>query len=166
MDAVLNSSEKHDWGTPELVLDLVRRLGPIALDPCTSPDNPVHANLYYTEEDNGLKATWPSLGLAYVNPPYGRELPKWVGRCVREGWLIAEGKSQLSIVLLTPNRPDTRWYDVLEREASAYCEVRGRLKFKGAKDPAPFPSAFHYWGNNPHKFCDVFQDLGRVGVLP
>lgn len=166
MDAALTSSDRHDWETPELVLDLVRKIGPITFDPCTHADNPVKAALFYTEADNGLKANWPTLGLAYVNPPYGRDLPSWVGRCAREGWLIGDGKSQLSIVLLTPNRPDTRWYDVLERESQAYCEVRGRLRFRGAKDSAPFPSALHYWGSNPYKFCDIFQSLGRVGTLP
>lgn len=43
--APLMSSAKDDWQTPAEVLELVRKVGPIVLDPCTTVDNPTGAAL-------------------------------------------------------------------------------------------------------------------------
>ena len=58
------------WITPQDELDLVRRYGPIGLDPCTEPSNPVGAASFFTEEDDGLVQDWRGHGLTFVNPPY------------------------------------------------------------------------------------------------
>jgi len=162
MDSALLASERHDWQTPELVLELVRKLGPILLDPCTTDDNPCGAVARYVTQ--GLDLGWScwadtgQSGLVFVNPPYGRQLGAWVEKATSEAVYGVE------IVLLTPCRPDTRWYDHARSTCNAYCEIRGRLTFKGAPHPAPFPSALHYWGPKPWLFAHVFSVLGRVGV--
>ena len=43
MNPALNSSVKMDWCTPDALLELVRQVGPIIFDPCTTDDNPVVA---------------------------------------------------------------------------------------------------------------------------
>ena len=71
------SSNRQDWQTPGWFLDLVRRVGPIALDPCTTPDNPTRAWNYHSlgnTDDCGLYASWARNGLAFINPPYGAHL--------------------------------------------------------------------------------------------
>lgn len=159
------SSAKHDWQTPESVLELVRKVGRIGLDPCTTPANPCAADGICTLPDlDGLKADWLRAcvfgnGLAYVNPPYGRALPRWVDKCA------CEGAAGCEVILLVSARPDTAWYDLAKTSANALCEVRGRLRFKGADAGAPFPSALFYWGPSPFLFCHVFQVLGRVEVM-
>lgn len=164
MDPVLHSSERMDWSTPDNVLALVRQLcraGLIAFDPCTDSSNPTGAVSYVSLPGDGLTWAWPhcSDGLTYVNPPYGRALQSWIGKC------CAEGEAGAEIVLLVPARPDTGWFDAAHESANAKCEWRGRLKFKGAPSSAPFPSALFYWGSQPWLFCHVFSPFGRVSVL-
>jgi site-specific DNA-methyltransferase (adenine-specific) len=157
------SSSKHDWQTPERVLDLVRQVGPIALDPCTTAENPCDARVCFVPPADGLALQWSweinADGVIYVNPPYGRAIGAWVDKCVLEAGYAGQ------IILLVPARPDTAWYDVAKQGANALCEVRGRLRFKGADAGAPFPSALFYWGTSPFLFCHVFQELGRVEVM-
>jgi hypothetical protein len=159
MDSILFASDRHDWQTPDEVLIPTRRLGPIVLDPCTDETNPCEATYPLTQR--GLEADWRTFGtggIVYVNPPYGRQLGEWVSKC------IVESLRDLEIVLLTPARPDTDWYDRARTSCKAWCEIRGRLTFKGAPSTAPFPSAIHYWGPRPFLFCHEFQSLGRVGL--
>lgn len=79
------SSELHDWRTPPWFLDLVRGVGPIVLDPATSPDNPTRADTFFAPGltsasegrhlgECGLRGDWSRVGLAFINPPYGRYL--------------------------------------------------------------------------------------------
>lgn len=70
----LLSSSRQDWRTPSWFLGLVREVGPIALDPATSPDNPTRAERFYTRPDCGLREPWVRDGMAFVNPPYGPHL--------------------------------------------------------------------------------------------
>lgn len=154
MDAVLHSSTKHDWRTPQVVLQAVRRVGRIELDPCTDADNPTKARRYFTE--GGLEKSWRGSGLAFVNCPYGREIPKWVTKCCSEA---ADGRE---IILLVPSRSDTRWWHEASATAQAACLWRGRLKFEGAPSSAPFPSALFYWGPAPDRFDAVFREYGII----
>ena len=84
--AALLYSGRMDWRTPEEYLDLVRAVGPIALDPATHISNPTKAETFFAPFDGslpevgqilgscGLRAAWPRSGLAFINPPYGPHL--------------------------------------------------------------------------------------------
>ena len=74
-------------------------------------------------------------GANYVNPPYGRELPRWIEKGFDE-W--HEGKT---VVFLIPSRTDTRWWHDFCMKASEIRFIRGRLKFDDQANSAPFPSA-------------------------
>lgn len=145
------------WQTPDNVLDLVRAFAPIGLDPCTTVDNPVRANYFIAPPEDGLVLSWAGLGLVFVNPPYGRALPAWARRMADEG---ARGTE---IIGLVPARPDTQWFQTYITTATALLFWRGRLKFKGAKDAAPFPSLLPYWGPRVDQFRAIF---GRFGWIP
>lgn len=158
----LMSSANPNWQTPAAVLNPVRCLGGnyIALDPCTTPDNPCNAAAFFTPAVDGLAQDWSAHGgPIYVNPPYGRALPPWVAKCHDEADRGCE------IVLLIPARTDTRWWQDHIVSADALCFWRGRLKFVGAKDAAPFPSALVYWGPRPLAFMTEFQPFGWVQNL-
>lgn len=159
--ATLHSSDRQDWRTPEHLLDLVRGVADIGLDPCASSDPAHHfARVNVTQAEDGLSVDWGALigphELAYVNPEYGRALPSWVGKWADE---------PVESVLLAPARTDTRWF----RDATAACSARclwyGRLTFRGAAAGAPFPSALWYRGPHPFLFCDVFHHSGEVQVF-
>ena len=69
-----------------------------------------------------------------MNPPYGKEIGAWM----QKAYESAQGGAL--VVCLVPARTDTKWW----HEYAAKGEVtfvRGRLKFGGQKNSAPFPSA-------------------------
>lgn len=155
--APLLSSDRTDWETPTVVLDLVRRVAPIALDPCTTDKNPTGAKRYYTPAGNGLQQHWVALdGLIYVNPPYGREIGKWTLACAGAG---ANGNE---LIALLPSRTDTKWWRLSVERADSLCFWSGRLTFAGAPDPAPFPSVLAYWGERRKRFDTVFRPHGWI----
>jgi hypothetical protein len=161
LNQALLKSEKQDWNTPPQILELVRKVGPIGLDPATTPDNPVQAYEFMAlPKWNGLSEPWdPQLtdSLVYCNPPYGRALKDWAAR------FADEGRKGCELITLTPARPDTRWWRHMTT-ADVICFWRGRIKFVGAPAPAPFPSAICYWGKRPGKFAEVFDPYSNWTV--
>lgn len=158
----LLSSKKHDWRTPGAVLDRVRGLGIIGLDPCADDEKSHHfAAINVTEAEDGLSHDWAAYGdaIIFVNPPYGNALNEWVEMCCDFGEDGAE------IVLLAPSRTDTRWFRKATSSADGRVLWHGRITFEGADNSAPFPSACWYWGSDPWLFCSVFADVGEVAVL-
>ena len=160
VNASLLSSAKTDWQTPDEVLDLVRKVGPIDLDPCTTADNPTGAARFFVKGDNGLKQNWGEcIGdneLIFVNPPYGRSIGRWTEKCRRE----AHRRNR--IIALVPDRTDTAWFNDALDSADAACLWRGRITFRGAPAPAPFPSALIYWGDCVSLFANAFRSRGRI----
>lgn len=154
---VLHDSVKQDWQTPDDVLDVVRQVGPIDLDPCTVDDNPTGASAYMTPASNGLTAPWLSEypGIVYVNPPYGRECARWIDKA------IVEAERGAPIVLLVAARPDSRAGQRLLASAHALCWWRGRIRFRGAQASAPFPSLFASWNCTP-RFVAAFRERGEI----
>lgn len=157
------SSERHDWETPDNVVDVVRKLGPIGLDPATTPANPTAARLILTPADDGLRELrWPALQaneVCYLNPPF-KTIGDWVDRWGRESVLARLDGSHF--VMLAPARPDTRWFDRLLFHSERVCWIRGRLKFRGAPAPAPFPTVLAYAGPTPGAFERAAIGLGWV----
>lgn len=162
MDEALLSSTKMDWETPETVLDLVRQIGPIGVDVCSTVENPTGARRYFTPAECGriaMQESWPGHDrgdVIWMNPPYGRELRGWLRDFAR----AAADWSGAHWLALTPARPDTRWFVDTWRNASALCLWTGRMTFKGAPAPAPFPSAVWYWGGDPHRSARCFASAG------
>jgi site-specific DNA-methyltransferase (adenine-specific) len=53
------------------------------------------------------------------------------------------------VVALLPARPDTRyWHEHIAGHATIYF-LKGRLRFSGSGQSAPFPSALVIWGASP-----------------
>lgn len=74
-----------DWITPP---EIIAALGPFDLDPCACDPQPwPTATRMLTIHDNGLLAKWE--GRVWMNPPYGRETGRWLGRLAEHGNGIA-----------------------------------------------------------------------------
>ena len=169
VNTVMYSSKNPNWETPDEVLEVIEAYRPIRLDPCTTEANPTRALEWYTPEDDGLSQDWEMEkgGLIYINPPYGRAISKWVGKAVGESTRRPYTRAiGTEIIMLLPARTDTSYwqYGILE-SANAICFVRGRIKFKGAKSGAPFPSAFAYFGDREGVFMKHFKTLGQCVSL-
>ena len=164
VDSCLFSSNRVDWNTPETVLQIVRQMGPIGLDPCSNERSTVGAALTYNEAADGLAQQWAGRGLVFVNPPYGKTakgepatgIAPWIRKCSEEAAHGAE------IVALVPARTETKWFQGDGFTAQRICFWRGRIRFQGAKAGAPFPSALLYWGENSPRFSIVFGGHGVI----
>lgn len=141
------SSKTGKWDTPKTLVDDLSTVFDWDLDVCASSSNVCHN--YYSEEMDGLRYSWR--GLCWMNPPYGRKIGYWVNhaRCSKSWYKIGKiGRKYFpAIVCLLPSRTDTRWWHDNITFASQVVFIKGRLKFGGAKNSAPFPSAFVVFGN-------------------
>lgn len=71
----------------------------------------------------------------FCNPPYGKEIAKWVQKSFEES-----RKKNTLVVMLIPARTDTKYFHDFIYGKAEIRFIRGRLKFGNAKTAAPFPS--------------------------
>lgn len=72
---VMFSSKTDLWETPQEFFDELDQEFHFDLDVCALPEN-AKCSRYYSPEQNGLSQPWE--GICWCNPPYGREIGKWV----------------------------------------------------------------------------------------
>lgn len=126
------SSQTDNWATPQWLFDELDKEFHFTLDPCASKDN-AKCEKFYTKEDNGLNQNWG--GVIFCNPPYGREIGKWVAKCAEEA-----KKPDTICVMLIPARTDTKWFHEYIYHKAEIRFLKGRLKFGDSSNSAPFPS--------------------------
>jgi site-specific DNA-methyltransferase (adenine-specific) len=157
------SSASDEWGTPPEVLELVRRIAPIGLDPCTTAANPTGAARHFTAERDGLARDWDTDSLVFVNPPYSA-MATWAEK-VREE---VSRPTRPPVVLLVPARTETRWYHLVLPEAAAVVMLRRRLRFVPlagqTATTATFPSHVLAFNVAPDRVLAAFGGVGRVLV--
>ena len=131
---VMFSSETNIWSTPQDFFNKLNDEFHFTLDPCANKDN-AKCNKYFTEEQNGLVQDWNG-ETVFCNPPYGKQLYNWVKKCYDES-----RSRNTTVVMLIPVRTDTRYFhEFIYHKARDIRFIKGRLKFGGSKNSAPFPS--------------------------
>ena len=128
----LFSSAKCEWETPLYLFEQLNKEFNFTLDVCALPENAKVEN-YYTPQLDGLRQDWS--GVCWMNPPYGRDISKWMSKAV-DSW-----RNGSTVVCLVPARTDTRWWHEYVVPYAEVRFIRGRIKFSGARNNAPFPSA-------------------------
>ena len=118
----LFTSQRGDWKTPKALYQALDAEFHFDFDPC--PVKP---------KTNGLESEWGNRN--FVNPPYGKEITKWIQKGYEEN---LKGKT---VVYLLPSRTDTRWWHDYIMKATEIRFIKGRLRFDDQENPAPFPSA-------------------------
>jgi phage N-6-adenine-methyltransferase len=141
---VMFSSKSCEHGTPDDFYEKLDAQYHFELDPCSTHEN-AKCKRHFTVEENGLALPW--YGMVFMNPPYGRQIVKWMSKAYYES---RSGNAPV-VVCLVPARTDTAWWhDYVEapkeRGEATVKFIRGRLKFKGNDHPAPFPSALVVYG--------------------
>lgn len=132
------SSKEEKWQTPDDVFNKLNEEFNFTLDPCCQHDS-AKCQKYYTPVENGLIQSWEN-EIVFVNPPYGRELKKWVKKSHDE--VIENGST---VVMLIPARTDTSYFHDYIYNKFEIRFLRGRIKFvnpetKKQGDSAPFPT--------------------------
>ena len=111
----LFSSNSSEWATPTDFYKSLDAEFHFNLDPCCTHEN-AKCERHYTIEDDGLTQKWGGAGTrVFCNPPYGREIGKWVKKCYEESKYIYHKAREIRF-------------------------IRGRLHFNDSKQGAPFPS--------------------------
>ena len=125
------TSTTADWATPQDFFDAQNLIHNFTLDVCANNTN-AKCPIYFDKQADGLKQTW--VGTCWMNPPYGREIGKWMQKAYQSA-----GNGTI-VVCLVPARTDTKWWHDYAIKGQVTF-IKGRLKFGGAKNSAPFPSA-------------------------
>jgi site-specific DNA-methyltransferase (adenine-specific) len=137
----MRSSLDDNWTTPleffaKLNDEFNFTLDAAALSTSALVPNYLGPDHDYLWRRDALTVEWDNAssgGAVWLNPPYGRQISKFVAKA------DAESKKGITVVCLVPARTDTNWW----WDSCIHHEVRfikGRIKFSGA-GPAPFPSA-------------------------
>lgn len=149
-----------DWGTPQIIVDVLNALGGVALDPCSNLWSIVGAARTYDLDrgEDGLALPWtgPGEGLTYVNPPYSNPV----------AWMKKAAQGDGEVILLV-NYDSTRAWREWGWGADAITFFYKRLKFRGPKNfTSAKPNAFIYWGTRPEAVAEAVGALGKTLVRP
>ena len=119
---VMFSSLSDEWRTPQSLFNKLDKEFNFDSDPCPMKDKPLKS---FPMRYWGYRV--------FINPPYSK-IKEWV----RLGY--EHSKKNRLVVMLIPSRTDTKyWHDYIMK-ADEIRFIKGRLKFSGHKNPAPFPS--------------------------
>ena len=129
MNQGLFTSNTDQWATPQWFFDELNKEFDFNLDPCADETNH-KCDRYFTKEINGLSQNWNGFRV-FCNPPYGREIGKWVKKAAEANTLV---------VMLLPARTDTKWFHDYIYGKAEIRFLKGRLKFGDSKNSAPVPS--------------------------
>ena len=122
---VLFSKKSDDWETPKELLEQITLEFGSLYDPC--PLNAVN---------DGLTLSWSTKN--FINPPYSK-IREFVSKGFEEMFIVNHA---ILNVWLLPSRTDTKWFHrfFYQKHGVEIRFSRGRLKFGGSKNSAPFPS--------------------------
>ena len=128
------SSATDNWSTPQDFFDKLNDEFHFTLDVCADETNH-KCEHYYTKKIDGLIRPW--IGTVWCNPPYGRKIGEWVRHAYLSSYI-----GSATVVMLLPARTDTRWFHdyIYNKPNTEIRFIKGRLKFGGCKNSAPFPS--------------------------
>ena len=133
------SSKSAEWETPQDLYDYLNLDYRFTLDPCSTTES-AKCEKYFTKKDDGVSKSWEGERV-FMNPPYGRDIKKWVKKAYEEGQ-----KPNTVVVCLIPSRTDTKYWHEYCMKAWKIHFIKGRLKFENkfsadVSSSAPFPSA-------------------------
>ena len=127
MNRVLFSHKYNGWETPQSLFDSLNERFHFTVDGAATKFNSKAPRFF----EDGLLANWDNERV-FCNPPYSA-ITLWV-----EKGASSRGLS----VFLIPSRTDTKWFHkYIYKNPRVEIEfIKGRLKFGGAHNSAPFPS--------------------------
>ena len=146
------TSKSSEWETPWEFFNKVDKEFHFTLDACANRKNKKCDN-YFNKYQDGLKQKWT--GVVWVNPPYGREVIKWV----RKAYISS--KQGATVVCLVKAATDTQWWFKYCSHGTVYFII-GRLRFISGREisNAPFPSALVIFGEK-YNDTSIVRYIGR-----
>lgn len=130
----LFTSNTPEWETPQYLFDKLNEKFNFTLDVCATKEN-AKCKRYFSKKDDALNKSWSEEN-CWMNPPYGREIRKWIEKAYNE---VIFNKAKIVVALL-PARTDTKWFHNFIYNKAEIWFLKGRLRFGNSKNSAPFPS--------------------------
>jgi hypothetical protein len=158
---VAHNSGENEWYTPSQFIEAARlTMGSIDLDPasCELANQTVKAGKIFTKKENGLDKEWKKN--IWLNPPYAQPLMNQFAEK-----LVASLETINQAIVLVNNATETKWFQLMARQANAICFPESRIKFLDTegKPGAPLQGqAFLYFGDNIKDFYENFNHFGFV----
>ncbi len=122
------SSATEEWETPADIYDSLNAEFGFTFDPCPLGGTADGTSTLFT--------LWRGQRV-FCNPPYGPGIRPFLERAF---------EAEVAVFLI-PARTDTRWFhEICLPYATEIRFIKGRLKFGGSKNPAPFPSMIVVFG--------------------
>ena len=115
-----------EYYTPRPFFDALDEEFKFGLDPCAATWGPKLCPNNFGVVEDGLEQSWAGYGPVFMNPPYGREVPKWMAKARTEA-----NKGITVVCLIIPRTDAAWWHDSIGEEAELRF-VRNRLYFTGS----------------------------------
>jgi site-specific DNA-methyltransferase (adenine-specific) len=145
------TSNNSDWATPKTLFDSLDKEFHFTLDFCAT-EKSKKCQRFYSKEQDALKQN-PKGEVIFCNPPYGREIGKFVKKC------FELSKTNI-IVMLIPARTNTNYWHTYIYDSTKHVFrvpvrfLKGRVKFCGLNtrgewienQPCTFPSCIVIFG--------------------
>lgn len=119
------SSKTDLWETPQDFFDKLNARFKFETDVCALPEN-AKCKRFFTPKMDGLRQEWT--GVCWMNPPYGRQIGKWVQKAYESA-----RDNLATVVCLLPARTDTRWFHDYILPHAEVQFIKGRIKFGGQR---------------------------------
>jgi len=155
---VMTSSHNMDWATPQEFVDSLPYK--FELDLCATHNN-AKCSQWISPAKDSLTISWERRGICFLNPPYGRSIGHWVEKASKEA------RNGTTIVMLVPNRTETKWFYYIWRYAKLICFCSKRIKFKRSpndNDSAPFASVIAVFSEYDQPNMK-FKAMSKLGVV-
>jgi phage N-6-adenine-methyltransferase len=147
------SHQSDEWETPAALFAELDREFHFTTDVAALPHN-AKCDHFFTPGEDGLQQTWE--GVCWMNPPYGPAIKQWVKKA-RES-----ARAGVTVVCLVPSRTDTLWWHDQVQDQAEVRFLRGRVKFGGVENSAPFPSAILVFRPNSTSEPEATHGSGRA----
>ena len=161
------SNVNNAWCTPQDFFDKLNMEFNFTLDPCAT-EKSAKCKKYFTAIDDGLNQDWQG-HIVFINPPYRRQIGKWVKKCYEESL-----RENTIVVLLIPARTDTKYFHNYILNKASIRFIKGRLTFwdldgikylrKDFKNmtPAPFPSMIVIYDKNKDNIISGYNKINNL----
>lgn len=148
-------SNSVEYSTPQVLFDLLNKQYKYTLDACASVEN-AKCTSFFTKEDNSLTKEW--IGNVWMNPPFNRDLSKFVLKMYQEYKNHGGIKS-----CLIPVRSNTNWWNKIIPEAECVF-INGEVNFNEEKRGLWLPMCVLHFGNgNAGKHSSInYRELRRI----
>lgn len=103
------NSEKTEYSTPISLFEPLKREFNLKIDVCANKNN-AKLPTYWTVEDDALTKDW--IGNCWMNPPFSKQLNKWVKKMWNDTKKFGGTK-----VCLIPVRSNTKWWNEIINDA-------------------------------------------------